>query len=489
MTPMPAISTVILRTQGDDKLVVHARNGHERAFEAICDRYRAELGRALRRYLPPARVDDVLQQTFISAWSAFQRDADVRELRPWLHRIARNAALADLKRPGYDHAELHDAMTFGAADDDVIEQRDIVRRTLAGVASLPEKQRAALLAIAVEGRPSAEVAEELGMSDPATRQMLRRARMSLRAAVGAFVPSPLLTWALTAGHTVAAGEGAVGGALGAGATAVVLKAGAALTAGAIVASAPAVIHHQQQVAKHRAVVVADAAPGRFVAAAHRSAGASRGVVAAGAVAGARTGAAAGGTGSDRVTTRSATGRAHVAATDGGVLPAADPGVSPAVPVTTTTPAAAPTSPTASGSSKKVSVIWPWWRPKTGSPPSRPSGGRHRDRPSHWQRPERPSGSGGPGSTQTHGQTTTTASTTPSRTTTTPTSTAPSSDTETTPTAPSSDTDTTPASTTTSGDDTTATTPAAQSTDSSSGSGSGADAGAAGSTADAAGSAQ
>src|SRR3954447_18679038 len=87
--PIRSPSSVLLRTQSDERLVVLARAGHERAFEAIVARYRGGLLRVARRYLPDARAEDALQQAFLAAWSALQRGDDVRDLRAWLHRIAR----------------------------------------------------------------------------------------------------------------------------------------------------------------------------------------------------------------------------------------------------------------------------------------------------------------------------------------------------------------------------------------------------------------
>src|SRR4051795_12276863 len=88
--PIRSPSSVLLRTQTDERLVVLARAGHERAFEAIVERYRGALLRASRRYLPEARAEDALQQAFIAAWSALQRGDEVRDLRAWLYRIVHN---------------------------------------------------------------------------------------------------------------------------------------------------------------------------------------------------------------------------------------------------------------------------------------------------------------------------------------------------------------------------------------------------------------
>src|SRR5919199_6099227 len=167
---MPMPSTVLLRTQSDERLVALARAGHERAFEAIVERYRRPLLRACRRVLPEARAEDALQQALLSAWTALQRGDDVRELRSWLFRIAHNAALNQLRVNGYDHDELHEVLRGGPAPDEELERRLVVRATLAGLAALPQRQREALLQIAVEGRGQHAVARELGLSKGAVRQ-------------------------------------------------------------------------------------------------------------------------------------------------------------------------------------------------------------------------------------------------------------------------------------------------------------------------------
>ena len=107
--PLPSPSSVLLRTQSDERLVPLAAAGHERAFEAIVERYRGALLRAARRYLPEARAEDALQQAYIAAWSALQRGDEVRDLRAWLYRIVHNTALNQLRVSGYDYAELEES--------------------------------------------------------------------------------------------------------------------------------------------------------------------------------------------------------------------------------------------------------------------------------------------------------------------------------------------------------------------------------------------
>ena len=148
---MPSPSLALLRTQTDERLVELARVGHERAFEAIVERYRRPLLRGARRVLPEARAEDALQQALLSAWTALQRGDEVRELRPWLYRIVHNTSLNALRVSGYEYAELHEAARIADAGDDELEQRAVMRQTLASLAALPERQREALIRTAVSG--------------------------------------------------------------------------------------------------------------------------------------------------------------------------------------------------------------------------------------------------------------------------------------------------------------------------------------------------
>jgi RNA polymerase sigma factor (sigma-70 family) len=190
---MPSPSFTLLRTQSDDRLVALAGAGHERAFEAIVERYRRPLLRAARRVLPESRAEDALQQALVAAWTALQRGDEVRDLRSWLYRIVHNTALNALRGNGYDYDELEDTLRITDAGDDELERRAVVRQTLASLAALPDRQREALLRTAVSGYSQEEVARDLGISDNAMRQLIHRARCSMRAAATAVTPLPLIT--------------------------------------------------------------------------------------------------------------------------------------------------------------------------------------------------------------------------------------------------------------------------------------------------------
>ena len=150
MTPL--LSTAILRTQSDRRLVALAQAGHEVAFTTIVERYRPQLRRYCARLVPEARVDDALQQSFLIAWRALENGRAVRELRPWLYAVVHNAAIT---QPAERRLRLRRAARHARGLRRHRGRRRApvgVRQTLAAVAALPDRQRDALLAVALDGR-------------------------------------------------------------------------------------------------------------------------------------------------------------------------------------------------------------------------------------------------------------------------------------------------------------------------------------------------
>jgi RNA polymerase sigma factor (sigma-70 family) len=299
----PGISTRLLATQSDERLLTLVAQGHERAFEAIVHRYRKQLlGYCRRLRLTEARAEDIVQLALLKTWIAVREGAEVRDLKAWLYRVVHNTAVNAMRDGAHDGQPLADpfgelgggalaagALTAGvpsvpartqrlSSDDSPLDRRIEMRETLAEVAALPPLQREVLVRTAVAGHSHEQVASDLGISNGAVRGLLYRARTTLRTAVTALTPPPLLSWLagrsqqggpgtqriteLAAGAGV--GAGGVGGAAGMGG--LLLKGGAvALTAGTVITGAvvhfSATPHHRN----HHPQQLAAVAPARHAA--------------------------------------------------------------------------------------------------------------------------------------------------------------------------------------------------------------------------------
>ncbi len=258
------------------------RAGSEPAFEAIVARYRRALLRYCSRILPEERAEDAVQQTFVRAYDSMLSSGAQLALKPWLYRIAHNTALNALRDRGLRHEALEDEIG-GDQPDQVLERAQGLRAVLGAVQDLPERQRDAIVLREIEGRTYEEIAAELGVTGGAVRQLLNRARHSVRAAATAVTPIGLLErlpWSSPAqplAERVAELCGAGGGALAAKACATALITGA-LVGG--VAMAPK--QHEQtadaspDTAAKRAPASAHAARGPASASTRRSEGATAG---------------------------------------------------------------------------------------------------------------------------------------------------------------------------------------------------------------------
>ena len=215
----------------DERLTELARTGDQAAFATIVQRYQTELLAHARRLVPDGRADDVVQQTFLNAWSALIAGAEVSHLRGWLHTIVRNAA-SRTQRP--IEAQLPDEAAAGESLEELVQRRASIRATLSGLSALPMRQREALVSTALHGVPRARVASRMGLSEGAVRQLVHRARSTLRQAATAVLPYPLVRAFGRAGPdaTGPATDAVVGAGAGS-AGAVLVKLGAVVAAGAL----------------------------------------------------------------------------------------------------------------------------------------------------------------------------------------------------------------------------------------------------------------
>src|SRR3954447_19689736 len=105
-TPARLAGSAVLAMQSDERLVKLARSGHERAFDAIVERYRKPLVRYCGRILPESRCEDAVPQALINAHAALTASDDSVQLKPWLFAITRNAALNMLRQNGWTYDQI-----------------------------------------------------------------------------------------------------------------------------------------------------------------------------------------------------------------------------------------------------------------------------------------------------------------------------------------------------------------------------------------------
>ncbi|TSD50107.1 RNA polymerase sigma factor SigM [Rhodococcus sp. KBS0724] len=163
--------------------------GDPHAFRELLTRHQDHLWHVARRTsYSDEDASDALQEGLLSAHrnaSKFRRDAAVRS---WLHAIVVNACLDRIRRNKSRQA-------FSLSADNVEEPRDShdhveavdMRMTVdQALALLPPEQRAAVVAVDMEGYPVAEAAIRLGIPVGTVKSRCARARKRLAGELAEF---------------------------------------------------------------------------------------------------------------------------------------------------------------------------------------------------------------------------------------------------------------------------------------------------------------
>jgi RNA polymerase sigma factor (sigma-70 family) len=183
------VGTHLLRLRSDQQLVTVFRAGNDDAFRVIHDRYRQRLLVYMRQMMPGCanEAEDLLQEVFVRAYRGLRANDRDLTLRPWLYRVARNRCVDELRRPALPPGPELLELTRPCEHDPVVEseQRESLRRLITDVGRLPEQQRSALLLRELSGMSYSDVASVLGVSVPAVKSLLVRARVGLGAALEA----------------------------------------------------------------------------------------------------------------------------------------------------------------------------------------------------------------------------------------------------------------------------------------------------------------
>lgn len=165
----------------DERLARHAAVGDERALAAIYRRYSQSLYRfCLAIVGNPEDAQDALQNTMVKVLRSLPGEKRRIELKPWLYRIAHNESVELLRRrrPS-EELEPEQAAPRGADLAEDVAVRERLRRLIADLGQLPERQRGALVMRELSGLDYEEIAVALGTSPAVARQALYEARLSL----------------------------------------------------------------------------------------------------------------------------------------------------------------------------------------------------------------------------------------------------------------------------------------------------------------------
>ncbi|MGZ9724002.1 RNA polymerase sigma factor [Rhizobium miluonense] len=183
----------------DADLVVRARTSDEMAIRVLVQRHNRRLFRSARAIVrDDAEAEDIVQATYVHAFTHLDAFRDEAELSTWLTRIALNEALGRVRRhrPNVGLEEIDMTVEsgrgellqfptpFSVADPETELSRGEARRLLErAVDGLPDEFRVIFVLRDVEGMSTEEAASYLGIKPATAKTRLHRARKMMRVAI------------------------------------------------------------------------------------------------------------------------------------------------------------------------------------------------------------------------------------------------------------------------------------------------------------------
>jgi RNA polymerase sigma-70 factor, ECF subfamily len=175
----------------DVQLMQLVSKGDTAAFEKLIERHQILVAGTIARMLGSnSDVEDIAQQVFIRVWKSAGRYVPRAKFTTWLLKITRNLVFNELRRSkrraqvplqtesSADDLPLKDEAT--ATPDASLLESELRQAIEKAILELPESQRMAIVLRRYENLNYEQIGEILGLSVPAVKSVLFRARTELR---------------------------------------------------------------------------------------------------------------------------------------------------------------------------------------------------------------------------------------------------------------------------------------------------------------------
>jgi RNA polymerase sigma-70 factor (ECF subfamily) len=177
----------------EGSLVAAAKSGDISAFETLVSRYERKIFR-LAQNITQNREDaeDVMQESFLKSYQHLGEFQGNSRFYTWLVRIAVNQALMKLRKRRPNQVSLDEEIDtgedtmprevedWGPSPEDRYEQSELGQILSSTIAELDPPFRIVFQLRDIEELSTEETAEALGLSIPAVKSRLLRARLKLR---------------------------------------------------------------------------------------------------------------------------------------------------------------------------------------------------------------------------------------------------------------------------------------------------------------------
>ncbi|MDX1953780.1 MAG: sigma-70 family RNA polymerase sigma factor [Verrucomicrobiota bacterium] len=178
----------------DAALMQKVKEGDIAAFELLVEKYKQPILNLLFRTLHDAtEAEDLAQNVFVQVFKSAHRYRVEAKFSTWLYTIARNLCLNEIRRrsrhpadsmdqsqESEDHTPRQYIDKSNAPASERLLQDELIHKVEEALASLPEKQRTAILLFKEGEKSYEEIASILDLSLSATKSLIHRGRETLK---------------------------------------------------------------------------------------------------------------------------------------------------------------------------------------------------------------------------------------------------------------------------------------------------------------------
>lgn len=167
--------------EADDRTIAsRAADGDIRAFEILMRRYGSLLSAYAARIVRPADAEDVVQETFVTAWQDLPTLEKPGSVRSWLITIVTRQSIDRLRsNREVDSLEGHEVLDDSDGPAETVAATSLDEALSMALSELPENQRRCWVLREVAGYGYQEIADQLDLPVSTVRGLLVRSRKSL----------------------------------------------------------------------------------------------------------------------------------------------------------------------------------------------------------------------------------------------------------------------------------------------------------------------
>lgn len=177
-------------------LVQRLKTGDQRAFETLYRRYCGQVYRQVKALVrSEAETEEIVQEVFLTLHQKAKTFRGHSAFSTWLYRLTMNSALGKLRRrkrskevnfddqlPRYqaDGHHLRPVLDWSQDLEKKLARKELHRILGQALDQLRPVDKAVVILSDLEGIPNKEIGKSLGLSVPAVKTRLHRARLFLR---------------------------------------------------------------------------------------------------------------------------------------------------------------------------------------------------------------------------------------------------------------------------------------------------------------------